>query len=256
MKKRKASNTIITIMWFVLLLIVWQAAVSIFHVESWILPKPSAIVGELLDMKGLLISNTFQTLEEVVIGLLVAVAVGMAIATILDAVPFFKVLVNPLLVVSQTIPIVAIAPLFIIWFGFGMLPKVLVVVLVCFFPISLSILEGFQTVDQAMLNLLKTMHATKWQIYRKVKFPAILPYFFSGLKIAVTYSVMGAIIGEWLGASEGLGVLLTRATKSFLTAQLFGIAAVIVVVTLLLYALVEALARMMAPWIYRKDDRS
>jgi ABC-type nitrate/sulfonate/bicarbonate transport system permease component len=120
----------------------------------------------------------------------------------------------------------------------------------------LSILEGFQTVDQAMLNLLKTMHATKWQIYRKVKFPAILPYFFSGLKIAVTYSVMGAIIGEWLGASEGLGVLLTRATKSFLTAQLFGIAAVIVVVTLLLYALVEALARMMAPWIYRKDDRS
>ncbi|MED1202606.1 ABC transporter permease [Heyndrickxia acidicola] len=254
MRKRKYSNTFITIIWFILLLIAWQAAVTFFHVEGWILPKPSDIVSSLMDNQVLLISNTIQTLEEVLIGLVVAVAVGMALATILDAVPFLKILVNPLLVVSQTIPIVAIAPLFIIWFGFGMLPKVLVVVLVCFFPISLSILEGFQTVDQAMLNLLKTMNATKWQVYRKVKFPAILPYFFSGLKIAVTYSVMGAIIGEWLGASDGLGVLLTRATKSFMTAQLFGVAAVIVIVTLIMYALVEALARMLAPWIYRKDD--
>lgn len=252
--KRKKSNSIITILWLLFLLILWEAIVSIFHIETWILPKPSSIVQELVGMKELLFVNTLVTLDEVLIGLVIAVCFGTLLAVVMDMVPLFRVLINPLLVISQTVPIVAIAPLFIIWFGYGMLPKVLVVVLICFFPITLSILEGFQTVDQAMLNLMKTMRASTWQIYKKIKFPAVLPYFFSGLKIAVTYSVMGAIIGEWLGASEGLGVMLTRATKSFLTSRVFGIAAVIVGITLLLYFAVELLARIAAPWIYRKED--
>jgi ABC-type nitrate/sulfonate/bicarbonate transport system permease component len=172
----------------------------------------------------------------------------------MDMVPVFRMLVRPLLVVSQTIPIVAIAPLLIVWFGFGLQSKIIVVILICFFPLALSILEGFQTVDDDLVKLLKTMHASKWQLYRKVKFPAVLPYFFSGLKIAVTYSVMGAIIGEWLGASEGLGVMLTRATKSFMTARLFAISAVIIGLTFLLYGAVECLQRLSAPWVYRKED--
>ncbi|ENQ3106684.1 ABC-type nitrate/sulfonate/bicarbonate transport system, permease component [Bacillus sp. 491mf] len=255
MKKQKKSNIAITTIWLFLLIAIWEGAVSIFHIEPWILPKPSAIVHELIDMKDLLLPNTVQTLQEVLIGLFFAIILGTSIAIIMDVIPLFRVLINPLLVISQTVPIVVLAPLFIIWFGYGMLPKVMVVILVCFFPVTLSILEGFQTVDQSMLKLLQTMRASKWQVYQKVKFPAVLPYFFSGLKIAVTYSVMGAIIGEWLGASEGLGVMLTRATKSFLTARVFGIAAVIVCVTLLLYFIVEFMARLTAPWVYRKDGR-
>ncbi|PEP51105.1 ABC transporter permease [Bacillus pseudomycoides] len=255
MKNQKRSNITITMIWLILLISIWEGSVSLFQIEQWILPKPSAIVQELIGMKDLLLPNTIQTLQEVIIGLFFAILLGTSIAIIMDVIPLFRILINPLLVISQTIPIVVLAPLFIIWFGYGMLPKVMVVILVCFFPIALSILEGFQTVDKNMLKLLQTMRATKWQIYQKVKFPAVLPYFFSGLKIAVTYSVMGAIIGEWLGASEGLGVMLTRATKSFLTARVFGIAAIIVMVTLLLYFIVEFMARLTAPWIYRKDDR-
>ncbi|WP_142307498.1 ABC transporter permease [Bacillus pseudomycoides] len=255
MKNQKRSNITITTIWLILLIAIWEGSVSLFRIEPWILPKPSTIVQELIGMKDLLLPNTMQTLQEVIIGLFFAILLGTSIAIIMDVIPLFRILINPLLVISQTIPIVVLAPLFIIWFGYGMLPKVIVVILVCFFPIALSILEGFQTVDKNMLKLLQTMRATKWQIYQKVKFPAVLPYFFSGLKIAVTYSVMGAIIGEWLGASEGLGVMLTRATKSFLTARVFGIAAIIVMVTMLLYFIVEFMARLTAPWIYRKDDR-
>ena len=238
MQNQKQSK-IITTIWLILLIAIWEGSVSLFKIEPWILPKPSAIVQELIGMKDLLLPNTMQTLQEVIIGLFFAILIGTSIAIIMDVIPLFRILINPLLVISQTIPIVVLAPLFIIWF----------------FPIALSILEGFQTVDKNMLKLLQTMKATKWQVYQKVKFPAVLPYFFSGLKIAVTYSVMGAIIGEWLGASEGLGVMLTRATKSFLTARVFGVAAIIVMVTLCLYFIVEFMARITAPWIYRKDGR-
>ncbi len=124
---------------------------DLFHylkIEPWILPKPSAIVQELIGMKDLLLPNTMQTLQEVIIGLFFAILLGTSIAIIMDVIPLFRILINPLLVISQTIPIVVLAPLFIIWFGYGMLPKVMVVILVCFFPIALSILEGFQTVDK------------------------------------------------------------------------------------------------------------
>ncbi|AWC31394.1 ABC transporter permease [Bacillus cytotoxicus] len=255
MKKQKRSNFAITTVWLILLIAIWEGSVSLFHIEPWILPKPSTIIQELIGMKELLLPNITKTLQEVISGLFFAILLGTSIAIMMDVIPIFRLLMNPLLVISQTIPIVVLAPLFIIWFGYGMLPKVMVVILVCFFPIALSILEGFQTVDKSMLKLLQTMRASKWQMYQKVKFPAVLPYFFSGLKIAVTYSVMGAIIGEWLGASEGLGVMLTRATKSFLTARVFGIAAMIVIVTLFLYFIVECMARITAPWIYRKEDR-
>ncbi|KHD85530.1 ABC transporter permease [Heyndrickxia ginsengihumi] len=255
MEKKKSFHFLITISWLLLLLIIWQGIVVGFHVSDWILPKPTSIAQQLYDMKDILWPNIWQTLQEVLLGLCLSILFGAAVATIMDVVPIFHVLIRPLLVISQTVPIVAIAPLLIVWFGFGLLPKMLVVILICFFPITLNILEGFQTVDPDLLKLFKTMHAKKWQLYQKVKFPAVLPYFFPGLKIAVTYSVMGAIIGEWLGASEGLGVMLTRATKSFLTSQLFAIAAIIVGLTFILYTIVELLQRLVAPWIYRKEEK-
>jgi ABC-type nitrate/sulfonate/bicarbonate transport system permease component len=241
-------------LWILLLICVWQAITAGFHISGWILPKPTDIWAELTGMGSMLWPNIWQTFIDVLAGMGLAILLGAFIAVMMDMVPLFRLFIHPLLLVSQTVPIVAIAPLLVVWFGLGLRPKIIVVILICFFPIALSILEGFQTVDRGLIQLMKTMHATNWQLYRKVKIPAVLPYFFSGLKIAVTYSVMGAIIGEWLGASEGLGVMLTRATKSFMTARLFAVAAVIVAMTFLLYTAVEVLQRLLAPWNDRKED--
>ncbi|AWP36156.1 ABC transporter permease [Heyndrickxia coagulans] len=253
-RRSRFVNTALTAAWLIFLLFVWQGVTAGFHISEWMLPKPTEVWQELKNLQWMVWPNIWQTAKEVLIGLAFSIMIGAAIAVFMDMVPVFRMLVRPLLVVSQTIPIVAIAPLLIVWFGFGLQSKIIVVILICFFPLALSILEGFQTVDDDLVKLLKTMHASKWQLYRKVKFPAVLPYFFSGLKIAVTYSVMGAIIGEWLGASEGLGVMLTRATKSFMTARLFAISAVIIGLTFLLYGAVECLQRLSAPWVYRKED--
>lgn len=214
MQNQKQSK-IITTIWLILLIAIWEGSVSLFKIEPWILPKPSAIVQELIGMKDLLLPNTMQTLQEVIIGLFFAILIGTSIAILMDVIPLFRILINPLLVISQTIPIVVLAPLFIIWFGYGMLPKVMVVILVCFFPIALSILEGFQTVDKKYVEVVANDEGNEMASLPESKVSSSASIFFLRFKIAVTYSVMGAIIGEWLGASEGLGVMLTRATKSF-----------------------------------------
>lgn len=145
------------------------------------------------------------------------------------------------------------APLFIIWFGFGTLPKVVVVTLVCFFPVAVNLVDGYKNVDEDMIHLMAAMGATKGQIFRKVKFPASLPFLFSGLRIAGTYSVMGAVIGEWLGATEGLGILMTRSSQSFLTDRVFAVIMVITLLSLGIFAIIEVLARVLMPWHYQRE---
>ncbi|HWI54318.1 MAG TPA: ABC transporter permease, partial [Desulfobacteria bacterium] len=161
----------------------------------------------------------------------------------------------PLLVISQTIPIIAVAPLFIIWLGYGMAPKVVVVSLVCFFPITINLADGLRMVDRDMIKLMHSMGATEFQVFRLVKLPAALPFFFSGLRIAGTYSIMGAVIGEWLGADKGLGILMTRSSQSFLTDRVFATIMVIVILSLAIYFLVEGIARVLIPWHYQGEEQ-
>jgi len=154
----------------------------------------------------------------------------------------------PLFVISQTIPTIALAPLILVWFGYGMLPKVLVVALVTFFPLAVSLAEGYRQVDPRMVRLLQTMGARTGHILRYLLWPHALPSFFAGLRIATTYSVTGAVVGEWLGATKGLGIYLVRAAKSFRADRLFAVITVIVLLSLLFFGVVELLARYTLRW--------
>lgn len=241
-----------SLMFFILLLIIWEWAVRYFEIKEYILPSPSAVGSSLINKRVLLWDHGLQTIYEAVLGFLLAIGAGLFLSVAMGLSPGVKRTIYPLMVVSQTIPIVALAPLFIIWFGYVMMPKVVTVILICFFPITLSLVEGLSTVDDDMVKLLTAMGASPWQVFRKVKFPGAMPSFFAGLKISATYSVMGAIIGEWLGASKGLGIYMTRSMKSFLTDQLFAAIAVVSILSLLFFAVVEITGRMVMPWYYQK----
>lgn len=237
-------------------LFLWELAVIVSKVEKWILPRPTHIFITLAEMRGTIGGHILQTLSEAVLGLLIAVTAGVLIAILIDLSDWVRKAVEPLLVLSQTIPIIALAPLLIIWFGFGIFPKVIVVALVCFFPIAINLSDGFRLVDRDMVKLMRTLGASRRQMFLKLKLPAATPFFFSGLKIAGTYSVMGAVIGEWLGASKGLGILLTRSSQSFLTDKVFATIVLIVGLSLILFALIEILARIMMPWKYKQQKHS
>jgi ABC-type nitrate/sulfonate/bicarbonate transport system permease component len=235
------------------ILVIWELSVYATGIEKWILPAPTEILRSLMDSRDLLVIHSLQTLKETLLGLVLAVFIGVLLATLINLSTWLEKALYPLLVISQTIPIIAVAPLIMIWFGFGMLPKVLVVALVCFFPIAMNLADGYRTVDVEMIRLMETMGATKWQIFKMVKLPGAMPFFFSGLRIAGTYSVMGAVIGEWLGASQGLGILLTRSSQSFLTDRVFATIIVIVFMSLAIFAIVEVLARITMRWHYQQE---
>lgn len=241
----------------VLGLVIWQVAVKLSGIEAWLLPAPTDVLLSLWTNRALVLFHASASLLETVLGFALAVVVGVIIAFFMDVSPGARRTIYPLLVISQTVPLIAIAPLFMLWFGLGLLPKVYVIALVCFFPISVSLSDGFQSVDQEWLKLMTTMEASKWQVYKYVKWPAALPSFFSGLRIAATYSVMGAVIAEWMGGNRGLGILLSRSSASFLTAQVFATILAIVLLSLLVFAFIEFLARLTMKWYYhqlREDD--
>ena len=236
------------------LIALWEVAVRVTATPDWFLPPPSAVARALIESRDLLAANTWVTLQEILIGLGVALVVGVAAAIAIAGSPVLGRMVYPLTVTSQAIPIVALAPILLIWFGYGIAPKVIVVALVCFFPITVNLTDGLRGVDPAMIDLLRTMGATRGQIFRVVRLPAELPFLFSGLRGAATVSGFGALIGEWVGASAGLGYVMTRAAAQFLTARLFAAVLVAAALSLALFAVVGWLERWAMPW--RRVQRS
>ena len=233
-----------------LLLVCWQVATNLWHIQAWLLPSPLRIAQAGLEAKSLLGPHIWQTLTETLVGFGLALIVGLSLALLIDFSATLRRAIYPLLVVSQTIPIIAIAPLLVIWFGYGILPKVLVVALVCFFPIVVSTTDGLQSADPDLSALLQAMGATRRQVFFKVRLPGALPSVFSGIKIAVTYSVIGAIIGEWVGASRGLGVFMLRSTNAFRTDWLFVAVAITALMSVALFLAVTVLQRALLPWYY------
>lgn len=229
-------------------LIIWQITVMLLKPPIWIMPAPTDIAIALYNEFFIIMENAWITFSEAILGFALAIILSLILAIIMDASPFIRNGIYPILVASQTIPIFAVAPLLIIWFGFGILPKILIVTLVDFFPIVVNLVDGLNSTDKGLINLLKTMNSSRWQIFKKLKFPAALPYLFSGLKIAATYSVMGAVIGEWLGASKGLGLYIKNAFNSFLTDQVFAAIIVIVTISILLYGLINIIEKYFVPW--------
>lgn len=224
------------------------------QIEPWILPAPLQILESLWTRRDILLFHSFQTILEALLGLAFAVMVGVGIAVAMEWSAFFQRLFKPFLVVSQTIPFIALAPLLVVWFGYGLLPKVLVIMLACFFPMAINLYDGFKSVDVNMVRLLKSMGASKWQVFRLVKFPSSLPYFFSGLRIAGAYAIAAGVVSEWLGAEKGLGILLVRFAKSYLTDGVFAVIFVVTVLSLVLVFAIERLARVAIPWYYHKKE--
>lgn len=239
---------------FILLLLIWQTAAVAAQIPTWILPTPFQIAAALGETRQLLWLHALTTLTETTIGFSCAVVFSLVTATVMVLSPWIKRLFYPYLIISQTVPLIAVAPLLILWLGYGLLPKIMIIIIVCYFPITISLIEGLELTDPDLLNLLRSMGATPWQIFRLVRWPHALPSFFSGLKIAATYSVTGAVIGEWLGSASGLGVYLTRSSHSFLTARVFAAIVTITFLSFFYFALISCLSRMMLPWTSSKQQ--
>ena len=227
---------------------VWEGTVALFHIPHWKLPAPSAVATELVLSRGLLLRHTWVTVQEVLIGCGAALIIGVLVAVLIAYSRTFQRLVYPLVIASQAIPIIVIAPLLLIWVGYGLAPKIIIVVLIAFFPIVVNTVDGLQAVDPDMVSLMRTLGASRWQLFRKVQVPTSLPYFFSGLKIAVTVSVIGAVIGEWVGANAGLGYLTKISVPLFQTARSFAAIVILGAMGVGLFLAVALLERLMLPW--------
>lgn len=232
----------------VALLAVWQGACSLGLVPNFMLPSPVQVVSALVADFPLLFSHMWTTLSEAALGLVIGVAVGFVFAVLMDKFETFYLAFDPLLTVSQTVPTVAIAPLLVLWFGYGLMPKVLLVVLTTFFPVTVALASGFRSVDPDQVDLLRTMNATEWQIFRYAKLPAAMEQFFSGLRISATYAIVGAVISEWLGGFTGLGVYMTRVRKSFAYDRMFAVIIITSALSLALMKGVDVLERICMPW--------
>ncbi len=228
----------------------WQGAVLLFEVPEWKLPAPDDIGSELLNSRSLFLEHTLVTLKEVLVGFAIALGFGVALAAAIAYSQTLERAIYPFVIASQTVPIIVIAPLLLIWVGYGLTPKVIVVVLIAFFPIVVNTVDGLRSADPDMVNMLRTFGASRRRIFSKLQVPSALPLFFSGTKIAITFSVIGAVIGEWVGASAGLGYLTRLSVPLFLTARSFGAVAILAFMGISLFVIVVALERYFLSWYY------
>lgn len=233
----------------ILVIVLWEIICLSGAVPSYMLPSPAAVVKAFIGDFPNLMYHAATTLQEAAWGLLIGILLAMAMATIMDRFLVLDQAFYPLMIISQTIPTIAIAPLLVLWMGFGMAPKITLVVITTFFPIAVGLLDGYRSVDPDVVDLMRTMGAGRGQIFRHLKFPAALPHFFSGLKISASYAVVGAVISEWLGGFEGLGVYMTRVKKAYSFDRMFAVIFLIVLISLFLMALVSFLADLAQPWL-------
>jgi len=219
------------------------------------LPSPTVVFSAFWDNIYILIPHIGQTMLETIIGLALAVVLGVIVAVILKFSAIVKKAIYPLLIVSQTIPIIALAPLLLIWFGFTIFPKVIIVTLCCFFPIAIAFADGMEKVNPQLIKLLQSMGASRIKILLLAEIPGALPSFFSGLRIAAAYSVTGAIVGEYVGGYQGLGVFMQTAAHSYAVALVFVVIIITSILSILLFGLVSVLEYFFIPW-HRKNKTS
>lgn len=230
----------------------WELWVWIDDTPTWLIPSPSAVASEAFRSRSLLWEHTWTTLQEVVVGYALAVLFGVGVALAIGSSRLVERAVYPLIVATQAIPIIALAPILLIWFGYGMTPKVVVVVLLCFFPIAVNMADGLRAADPDALALLRSMGASRWQLMRIVRAPTSLPYLLSGARVAAAVAIIGAIVGEWVGASSGLGYLMTRSAAQFQTARLFAAVGIAALIGVGMFVLVALAGRRLVPW--QADD--
>ena len=252
-KFQSITNKAAPIISIAVIAVVWLFVSEGELIPSYMLPSPVAVIKSFIGDFGLLMSHAAVTLQEAILGLLIGTALGFVVAVIMDRFSFLYKALYPVLIISQTIPTIAIAPLLVLWMGFSMAPKITLVVITTFFPIAVSLLDGFKSVDPDEIRLLRSMGANNVHIFRHVKLPSAMEQFFSGLKVSASYAVVGAVISEWLGGFEGLGVYMTRVKKAYAFDKMFAVIILVSVVSLLLMALVSVLKRVVMP--YKKSSK-
>ena len=228
-----------------LLLAAWEAYVQLRDVPEYLLPAPSQIAQALWDDRSTLASQALVTLKEMLLGFAAAVIIGFAAAVLLHLVPWLRGAVQPILIASQSVPVVAIAPILVIYLGFGLAPKVLIVALVCFFPITVNTLDGLERVDPEYRRMLRTLDATRWQVFRRVELPWSLPGLFAGARIAASYSAVAAVFAEYAGGQSGL---VDSMRDGFDTPLVGAAIVVLALMSLALYGAVTLAERVALPW--------
>jgi NitT/TauT family transport system permease protein len=244
----RGSSILIPAATLLLLVLVWQWGVALFNVPEYLLPAPSVVLSTLLDQWEELLRQSVPTLIEILAGFALSIPVGIGLAVVIVASRPLEKAIYPLLVTSQVVPKVALAPLFLVWFGFGLLPKILITFLIAFFPVVIETAVGLRSVPVEMLDLARSMRASQAQIFWRFRFPHALPNIFGGLKVGITLAVIGSIVGEFVGADRGLGYLLTVSIGRLDTPLMFAAIVVLVVIGVVLYGLVDILERITVRW--------
>jgi len=232
----------------------WQVAASsgalasVLGLEDFLVPSPAEIASALWENRSLLAENAWVTLQEILLGFLCGLAAGLGFAVLLRLSNTLRRAFYPLMVASQAIPILVIAPILLVWFGFGIGPKLAVVALICFFPIAVNAADGLRSVDPEATKMMRTLDASRWQVLWRVEAPTALPFVFSGARIAATFAPIAAIFGEWVGADSGLGVLIRLDSAQLETARMFAAAAVLTAIALGLFGLLALAERRIVTW--------
>jgi NitT/TauT family transport system permease protein len=235
-------------------LIAWEVIVRAFHVPDYLLPTPSQVVGRMGAEWQLLLRYMYVTVAETVLGFILAVIFGVAAAILVTTSDRIKDLIMPLIVVTQLIPKVAIAPLILIWFGYGISSKIVMAFLIAFFPIVIDMITGLTMVEKELVDLLRSLGANRWKIFMKAQIPNSLPFLFSGMRISITLAMIGAVVGEFVGGSEGLGYLIVVSTSQLKTEVVFASLVVLTIVGSVLFAIVGIVERILIPWSSSERD--
>lgn len=234
---------------------VWEIVIRLFNVPTFVLPAPTAIVRSLIDSRMQLLAATRFTAAEVMLGFVFASITGIVVALVIVRFERFGRALYPLIVLFQNVPKVALAPIFILWFGYDLAPKVLLIVVIAFFPVAIDMLAGLQSVEPSFVALMQSVGASKTKILLRVRIPHALPHLFAGLKVAITFSVIGAIVGEFAGANAGLGYVIQFASTQLDTPLIFSALLVVSVLGLAFYYVVEFAERLLVPWAPKYDAR-
>jgi ABC-type nitrate/sulfonate/bicarbonate transport system permease component len=235
------------------LLACWQAAVTWGSIDPWLLPAPVSIVQEAIEVWPRLMEHTEATVRLMLLGFAGGSAVGFVLAALLHLIPWLRTVVYPLLVLSQNVPVVAIAPILTMLLGWGLLPKTLLVAMVCFFPITIAMLSGLENPDAQLRHYFQMIGIGKWQLFWRLELPHAIVHLFSGLKIAASYSVLSAVVAEWLGTNKGLGAFMLISSKGFQPDRVYAAVIIIVALSLMLFGLVVLAERMLIRWQPAKE---
>jgi NitT/TauT family transport system permease protein len=247
-----------TIVAIVVMVVIWKLVIAIFDVSPFVLPQPEDVlsgVRELVNSDGFW-TDVRVTLTETLVGFAIALALGLGLGIVLGRVVWLEQALRPVIVASQVVPKVALIPLFIIWFGFGMTSKIIIVALLSFFPILLNVILGVRSVDTGHQDVMRSLNSTRWQTFRRLEYPSTLPYVLAGMEVGIVFAVVGAVVGEYLGGDQGLGYRIVTSLNNLQAETLFAVILVLTLFGFLLYLAVVALKRFLIPWHDSTIDRT